>query len=79
MEISPTLLWNLVLTLVIAPLGYYLSQMSKELQRVQILLNQTREDYLKRAEHSEETDRVLEHLRRLEDKVDRLIERHGTK
>ena len=79
MEINPTLLWNLVLTLVIAPLGYYLSQMGKELQRVQILLNQTREDYLKRSEHSEETDRVLEHLRRLEDKVDRLIERHGQK
>jgi len=30
---------------------------------------------MKRQEHNEETTRVLEHLRRLEDKVDRLIEK----
>lgn len=68
-------LWNVVLTLVIAPTAWYISNLSKELQRIQILLNMTREEYMKRTEHSDETDRVLEHLRRLEDKVDRLVER----
>lgn len=75
MSIEPVVLWNIVLTLVIIPAGWYIANMAKEIQRVQILLNMTREDYLKRSEHSEETDRVLDHLRRLEDKVDRLIEK----
>lgn len=75
MSIEPVVLWNIVITLVIIPAGWYIANMAKEIQRVQILLNMTREDYLKRSEHSEETDRVLDHLRRLEDKVDRLIEK----
>ena len=75
MNIEPVILWNLIITLIIVPAGWYIANMAKEVQRIQILLNMTREDYMKRAEHSEETDRVLDHLRRLEDKVDRLIEK----
>ena len=77
MNIEPILLWNVVLTLIIVPAGWYVASLAKECKRIQILLNMTREDYMKRSEHSEETDRVLEHLRRLEDKVDRLIESKG--
>jgi len=73
--IEPVILWNVIITLIIVPAGWYIANMAKEVQRIQILLNMTREDYMKRAEHSEETDRVLDHLRRLEDKVDRLIEK----
>jgi len=73
--IEPAIIWNIVITLIIVPAGWYIANMAKEVQRIQILLNMTREDYMKRSEHSEETDRVLEHLRRLEDKVDRLIEK----
>lgn len=75
MTIEPVILWNVIITLIIVPAGWYIANMAKEVQRIQILLNMTREDYMKRAEHSEETDRVLDHLRRLEDKVDRLIEK----
>ena len=75
MTIEPAIVWNIIITLIIVPAGWYLANMAKEVQRIQILLNMTREDYMKRAEHSEETDRVLDHLRRLEDKVDRLIEK----
>lgn len=75
MTIDPAIIWNIVITLIMVPAGWYIANMAKEVQRVQILLNMTREDYMKRAEHSEETDRVLDHLRRLEDKVDRLIEK----
>lgn len=75
MTVEPAIVWNIIITLIIVPAGWYLANMAKEVQRIQILLNMTREDYMKRAEHSEETDRVLDHLRRLEDKVDRLIEK----
>lgn len=75
MTVEPAIVWNIIITLIIVPAGWYLANMAKEVQRIQILLNMTREDYMKRSEHSEETDRVLDHLRRLEDKVDRLIEK----
>lgn len=69
------MLWNLILTMVIAPLGWFISNQHREIQRLQILLNMTREDYMKRSDFVDESDRVLEHLRRLEDKIDRIGER----
>ena len=70
------LLWNIILTLVVIPLGWFLSQINNEVRRLHILVNRTREDYVRRADHVEETDRILEHLRRLEDKLDRFLERN---
>jgi len=72
MSIEPYILWNIILTLVIVPMGWYITRQDSEVKRLQILLNITREEYLKRGEHSEETERLLEHLRRLEDKIDRI-------
>jgi len=72
MNIEPYILWNIILTLVILPMGWYITRQDAEVKRLQILLNITREEYLKRGEHSEETERLLEHLRRLEDKIDRI-------
>jgi len=72
MNIEPYILWNIILTLVIVPMGWYITRQDSEVKRLQILLNITREEYLKRGEHSEETERLLEHLRRLEDKIDRI-------
>ena len=48
--------------------GYYISTQSKELKRVEILLNKTREDYAKR-------DDVTVAINRLEEKIDRILER----
>ena len=48
--------------------GYYLSTQGKELKRVEILLNKTREDYAKR-------DDVTVGMNRLEEKIDRILER----
>lgn len=73
MEIN--MLWDLILTMVIAPLGWFINTQHREIQRLQILLNMTREDYMKRSDYNDESDRVLEHLRRLEDKIDRIGER----
>lgn len=69
------LIWNVVLTLIVAPAAYYLQQQAAELKRIQILLNMTREEYMKRSDHVSETDRIMEALRRLEDKIDRISER----
>ena len=48
--------------------GWFLGTQSKELKRVDILLNKTREDYAKR-------DDVTVAINRLEEKVDRILER----
>ena len=72
---DPMMMWNIVLTLIVMPIAWYAKNQSEELKRIQILLNITREEYLKRTEHSVETDRIMEALRRLEDKIDRIGEK----
>jgi len=71
-------IWNAVLSLLVALLGWVLREKSAELQRVTILLNKTREEigkeYVSRAEVHADINRVLDRLDRLESKIDRLIE-----
>ena len=66
-------IWNIVLTLVVAPLAWYIKSQSDELKRVQILLNKTREQYVHKNDHKDDIDRVDEHLVRLEQKLDSLL------
>ena len=73
MEIEPMLFWNVILTLVIAPAIWAFRQMSSEINRLQILLNKTREDYATKSELHNDIDRVMEALHRLEDKLDRVL------
>jgi|TARA_R100000773_G_scaffold1869_1_gene2549 membrane protein insertase Oxa1/YidC/SpoIIIJ len=76
MELDPTMIWNLVLTLIVAPFAWAFSKMFQEVKRLQILLNQTREDYAKRSDVQQEVKEIITHLQRLEDKIDRFIERN---
>jgi len=48
--------------------GWFLGAQSKEIKRIDILLNKTREDYAKR-------DDVTVAINRLEEKIDRILER----
>ena len=73
MEIEPMLFWNIILTLIIAPAIWAFRQMSSEINRLQILLNKTREDYATKSELHNDIDRVMEALHRLEDKLDRVL------
>ena len=73
MELDVPTLWNIIITLVIAPLAYYIKSQSDELKRIQILLNKTREQYVHKNDHREDIERVVEHLLRLETKLDSLI------
>ena len=75
MDIDGYFIWDALITLVIAPICYFLRLLYLEIQRVQILLNQTREDYIKRTEYQDNNQNIFSALSRLEDKLDRLIER----
>ena len=48
--------------------GWFLGTQSREVKRIDILLNKTREDYEKR-------DDVTVAINRLEEKIDRILER----
>ena len=48
--------------------GWFLATQSREVKRIDILLNKTREDYAKR-------DDVTVAINRLEEKIDRILER----
>jgi len=75
MTIDPMLFWNIVLTMVIAPVFWAFRQMFAEVKRLQILLNKTREDYATKMELRDDMDRVMEALHRVEDKLDRALDR----
>ncbi len=75
MEIDAMLFWNIILTMVIAPAFWAFRQMFTEVKRLQILLNKTREDYATKNELRDDMDRVMEALHRVEDKLDRALDR----
>jgi len=75
MEIDAMLFWNIILTMVIAPAFWAFRQMFTEVKRLQILLNKTREDYATKSELRDNMDRVMEALHRLEDKLDKALDR----
>ena len=74
-EISPVIFWNVVLTLVIAPAIWWFRNLMGEVKRIDILLNRTREDYSTKQELREDMRMVTEALHRLEDKLDKVLER----
>ena len=73
--ISPVIFWNVVLTLVIAPAIWMFRNLMGEVKRIDILLNRTREDYSTKQELREDMRMVTDALHRLEDKLDKVLER----
>ena len=73
------MLWSFVLTTLLSLVGWAASTAKMEIQRLQILLNKTREeiarDYITRAEVSEDMLRLMAQLERLDEKLDRVLER----
>ena len=78
MEISGYLLWNIFLTLVVAPILYSIRANTSENKRLDILLNKTREEmakeYVTKKELSVNMDRVFDTLDKIEEKLDKLFE-----
>ena len=73
MELDAMLFWNIILTVVIAPVFWAFRQMFAEVKRLQILLSKTREDYATKVELRDDMRQVMEMLHRLEDKIDKVL------
>ena len=71
-------MWNVLLTIVIAPIVYSIRQNFVELKRIDVLLNKTREEvaknYVTKNEMESNMDRVIRMLNKLETKLDKLFE-----
>jgi hypothetical protein len=74
---DPMMYWNIIITLVFAPIVHGIKTNATELKRVDILLNKTREevakDYVTKVELTISIDRVIDRLDKLDEKMDKLI------
>jgi hypothetical protein len=78
------MLWNAVLSFIVAVMGMMLKGKMDELNRISILLNRTREevarDHITRREVDDKVDRIVERFddgfKRLENKIDELTKTH---
>ena len=78
MELTGWLLWNIFLTLVVAPILYSIRENTSEIKRLDILLNKTREEmakeYVTKQEVKDDMARVVDTLDKIEEKLDKLFE-----
>ena len=69
--------WSAVLTLVLGLIGYMINEKFRELTRISILLNKTREEVARENVTQAEVDRITTHIdqrfNKLEEKIDQLI------
>ena len=81
MELSSYIVWNIVLTLVVAPVLYAIRTNRTELKRLDILINKTREEmakeYVSRDTFEYDMGKVIKALEKLEVKIDRLFEQES--
>jgi hypothetical protein len=73
MEITD--LWSSVLTLGIGFIGFVLRGYVIELSRLRILLNRTREEYVTKVDSNQVLNQIMSKFDRIEEKLDRLVER----
>jgi len=76
-----SVVWSAILTLLISILGYVMNEKFRELARISILLNKTREEVARDNVTQAEVDRITTHIdqrfNRLEEKIDQLIRQKG--
>jgi len=68
-------LWSSVLTLGVGFIGFVLRGYVIELNRLRILLNRTREEYVTKADSNQVLSQIMSKFDRIEEKLDRLVER----
>jgi|TARA_R100001530_G_scaffold65318_1_gene46751 archaellum component FlaC len=77
MEIT-WIIWNVIVTLVVAPLVWSIRQNMEELKRQGVLLNRTREEmakhYVTKDELESNMERIMRILNKLESKLDKLFD-----
>ena len=78
METDPMFFWNVLITLIFAPLLYNIRANTSEIKRIDILLNKTREEiptkYVTKDEMKEDFERLLDRFDRLEEKLDKILQ-----
>ena len=74
--ISPYIIWNLIMTVIIVPLGFLIRTVLSEQKRLDILVNKTREeiarDYATREQIEADFERVLSSIQQIDEKLARL-------
>jgi hypothetical protein len=69
--------WSATLTLLMSVMGYIVNEKFRELSRITILLNKTREEVARDNVTQAEIDRITSHIdqrfNKLEEKIDQLI------
>jgi len=77
MESNVMMLWNSVLSILLAIVGFLLKEKFDEIKRIDILLNKTREEnareYVTQTEINRINDHIDQRFNRLEAKIDELI------
>ena len=73
MSLDATLIWNIIITLIIMPFAWAFNKMFAEVKRLQILLNKTREEYASKEDLRHTSNRIVETLNRLEDKLVKVL------
>jgi len=78
MELSAYIIWNIFITLVLAPIWFQIRQNSGELRRQDILLNKTREeiakDYVTKNELRDDMSVLMDRIDKIGEKLDKLFE-----
>ena len=78
MELSAYIIWNIFITLVLAPIWFQIRQNTSELRRQDILLNKTREevakDYVTKDELRNDMSILMERMDKIGEKLDKLFE-----
>ena len=76
--VSPYIVWNVLITLILAPIWFQIRQNASELKRQDILINKTREEiakeYVTKLELKDDYNLLMERMEKLHEKVDKLFE-----
>ena len=79
MELNSLIFWNVVLSLVYAPLIYGIRANLGEIKRIDILLSKTREEiprtYVTKSDLRNDMDKIFVRLDKIEDKIDKIVEK----
>jgi hypothetical protein len=76
--VSPYIVWNVLITLILAPIWFQIRQNSSELKRQDILINKTREEiakeYVTKTELRDDMGLLMDRIDKIGEKLDKLFE-----
>ena len=77
--VNPEVLWNIILTIFVLPLGFLVRSILGEQKRLDILIDKTREeiakDYVTRESMEATFERLMDSIDKIDEKIDRLQQR----